>query len=57
MEHGQEGEDVHARGSVPKLWMPSLGELGHNVPVGEANLGIVVRLIFLILMDISNRFW
>ena len=55
MEHGQEGEDIHARGSVPKLWVSSLGELGHNVPMGEAHLGFGVRLIFLIL--ISNRFW
>ena len=39
VEHGQEGEDIHARGCASKLWVASLGEVGHNVPMGETHLG------------------
>ena len=45
VEHWQEGEDVHPRGSAAKLWAPSLGEVGDNVPMGEAHLAFKL-LIF-----------
>ena len=45
VEHWQEGEDVHPRRSAAKLWVPSLGEVGDNVPMGETHLAFKL-LIF-----------
>ena len=39
VEHGQEGEDIHVRGCAAELWVASLGEVGHYIPVREAHLG------------------
>ena len=56
VEHGQEGEHVHPRGSTSKLWMASLCEVGNHIPVGEADLRFGVRLIFSYVV-IIYRFW
>ena len=57
VEHGQQGQNVHARAGAAELGMAGLGEMGHHVPVRKAHLGYWVRILLDIRITIINRFW